>query len=152
MAHSGLYALSEDGGGSGGGWRDHLAVGVVGGKLYAIGGRMDGNYGRNLALNEEYDPATDRWRSRAPMPTPRSGIAAAALGGKIFVFGDESTSGTFNQTESYDPAKDAWTTWTPMPTARHGLEAAVVGQSIYVISGGPTPGGSFSSANEAFTP
>jgi N-acetylneuraminic acid mutarotase len=125
---------------------------VIGGKLYAVGGRLDGNYGRNLAFNEEYDPATDRWRSLTPMPTPRSGIAAAVLGGRVFVFGGESTSGTFNQTESYDPAKDAWTTWTPMPTARHGLGAAVVGQSIYVISGGPTPGGSFSSANEAFTP
>ena len=39
-----------------------------------------------------------------------------------------------------------------MPTARHGLGEAVVGQSIYVLSGGPKPGGTFSSANEAFTP
>jgi hypothetical protein len=39
-----------------------------------------------------------------------------------------------------------------MPTARHGPGAAVVGQTIYVISGGPKPGGSFSSVNEAFTP
>ena len=86
------------------------------------------------------------------MPSPRSGTAAAALGGKIFVFGGEAPSGTFNQTESYDPGTDSWSAWKPMPTGRHGLGAAVVGQKIYVISGGPTPGGSYSSANEVFTP
>ena len=86
------------------------------------------------------------------MPTARSGIAAAALGGRIFVFGGESVRGTFDQTESYDPATDRWETLTPMPTPRHGLGAAVLGESIYVISGGPEPGGSFSSANEVFTP
>ncbi|MBI3079664.1 MAG: galactose oxidase, partial [Deltaproteobacteria bacterium] len=88
----------------------------------------------------------------APMPTPRSGIAAATLGGRIFVFGGESPAGTFNQTEAYDPGRNTWTVRDPMPTARHGLGAAVVGQSIYVLSGGPRPGGSFSSANEVFTP
>jgi N-acetylneuraminic acid mutarotase len=129
-----------------------LAVGVVSGKLYAIGGRVDGRHAKNLAVNEEYDPVSDRWRARAPMPTSRSGIAAAALGGKIFVFGGESPAGTFNQNESYDPAADSWTTWSPMPTARHGLGAVVVGKSIYVLSGGPKPGGTFSSANELFTP
>jgi N-acetylneuraminic acid mutarotase len=86
------------------------------------------------------------------MPTARSGIAAAALNGKIFVVGGESTAGTFNETESYDPAKNEWETWAPMPTARHGLGAAVWGKEIYVISGGPEPGGTFSSANEVFTP
>ena len=39
-----------------------------------------------------------------------------------------------------------------MPTARHGLGAAMVGERIFVISGGPRPGGSYSRANEVFTP
>ena len=58
------------------------------------------------------------------MPTARSGIAAAALDGRIFVFGGESPSGTFGETESHEPVKNEWRTWTPMPTARHGLDAA----------------------------
>ena len=82
----------------------------------------------------------------------RSGIAAAALGGKIFVFGGESNAGTHNQTESFDPANNSWRSWAPMPTARHGLGAAIIGPSIYVISGGPKPGATFSSVNEVFTP
>src|SRR5262249_37094456 len=57
--------------------RDHLAAAAMDGRLYAVGGRIDGNYSRNLASNEAYDPATGRWEQRAPLPTARSGIAAA---------------------------------------------------------------------------
>jgi N-acetylneuraminic acid mutarotase len=92
------------------------------------------------------------WQTRAPMPTSRSGIAAAALERKIFVFGGESGTGTFNQNESYDPVANVWQAWTRMPTARHGLGVAVVGKTIFVVSGGPRPGASFSGLNEAFTP
>jgi N-acetylneuraminic acid mutarotase len=127
-----------------------LAAAVVGGRIYTIGGRIDGSYGRNLAVNEVYDPATDSWRSRTPMPTTRSGIAAAVLDGIIFVFGGESTSGTFDEVEGYDPRTNGWTRYAPMPTARHGLGAAVVSRRVHVISGGPTPGGSASALNEIF--
>jgi N-acetylneuraminic acid mutarotase len=132
--------------------RDHHAIGVLNGKLYAIGGRINGRHDKSITANEEYDPATDRWRALAPLPTVRSGIVAASLNGKVFVFGGESNSGTHNQTESYDPVSNRWQSWAPMPTARHGLGAAVLGQSIYVISGGPKPGATFSSVNEVFTP
>ncbi|HEY7647912.1 MAG TPA: kelch repeat-containing protein, partial [Methylomirabilota bacterium] len=107
---------------------------------------------RNLAVNEEYDPRTRQWRTRAPLPTARSGITAAVLGGRIFVLGGEAPSGTFEQVEAYDPATDTWRTFSPMPTARHGLGAAAVGDRIFVISGGPRPGGSYSPTNEVFRP
>jgi hypothetical protein len=95
--------------------RDHHAIGVVNGKLYAIGGRINGRHDKNITENEEYDPATDRWRARAPMPTLRSGIVAASLNGKVFVFGGESNSGTHNQTESYDPVLNRWQSWALCP-------------------------------------
>jgi len=66
------------------------------------------------------------------------------------VLGGESPNGTFSTNEAYVPAQDRWSTMTPMPTARHGLGSAVVDQRLYVISGGPAPGGSFSSVNEMF--
>ncbi len=134
--------------------RDHHAIGVVVGisKLYAIAGRINGNHDRSIGDNEEYDPASERWRARAPIPTVRSGIAAATLGGRIFVFGGEYGRRTHNNVESYDPTTNKWQRWAPMPTARHGLGAAVIGNSIYVISGGPQPGATFSSVNEMFTP
>ena len=73
-------------------------------------------------------------------------------GSEALLHGGESPSGTFGETESYEPLKNVWRSWARMPTARHGLGAAVLGKQIYVLSGGPTPGGSYSSANEVFTP
>jgi N-acetylneuraminic acid mutarotase len=132
--------------------RDHLAVVEADQRIYAIGGRRDTDFGRNLDANEMYDRHTNVWTSLAPLPTPRSGIAAAELDGRIYVFGGEGPTGTFSQNEAYDPATNTWETMPPMPTARHGLGAAVVDGTIYVIGGGRTPGGSVSDLNEAFTP
>lgn len=132
--------------------RDHLATAMVAGKIYAIGGRLDGDYSRNLPVVEMYDPVTNQWRQVADLPTARSGITAAVLEGKIYVFGGEGAAGTFSENEAYDPVRNMWQRMAPMPTARHGLGSAVVQGRIYVISGGPTPGGSFSDLNEAFTP
>ncbi len=86
--------------------RDHLALVALADHLFAVGGRIDGSYSRNLAANEAYDPESNRWE-QPPLPTARSGIAAAVLDGHIFVVGGEAPSGTFNQVESYDPGKDA---------------------------------------------
>jgi N-acetylneuraminic acid mutarotase len=127
-------------------------VAATDGRLYAVGGRVDGNYSRNLAANETYDPVTDRWEARAPLPTARSGIAAAVLDGRMFVFGGEGPSGTFPQAEAYDGRNNGWSNHARMPTARHGLGAAAVAGRIYVISGGPTPGASASAVNEIFVP
>lgn len=134
--------------------RDHLAVhnSAAQGKIYAIGGRIQVDFGRNVDANEKYHPEADAWTARSPLPTARSGIAAASLGGRIFIFGGEGPEGTFDENEVYDPASDTWETLEPMPTARHGLGAAVVGDTIYVIAGGETPGLSVSGVNEAFTP
>lgn len=32
-----------------------------------------------------YDPARDRWVAKAPLPTPRHGLGAAAVGTRIYV-------------------------------------------------------------------
>jgi len=132
--------------------RDHLASATAGGKVYAIGGRLNGDYHRNLSVTEVYDPSSDTWRQGADLPTARSGLTAAECGGRIYVFGGEGANGTFAENEAYDPSRDAWQAMSPMPTARHGLGSATVGGRIYVLSGGPTPGGSFSRVNEVFSP
>jgi len=128
------------------------ALGVAGMARLAPAGEGHGDTQAAARAAAEIDPVTNRWRARKPMPTARSGIAAAVLDGKIFVFGGEATAGTFNQVEAYDPRLDSWGTYTPMPTARHGLGAVAMGGRIYVISGGPAPGGSASAVNEIFTP
>jgi hypothetical protein len=71
----------------------------------------------------------------------------------VYVFGGElGRPGTYPENEMYDPASNNWSARAPMLTPRHGLAAVAVRDRIYVISGGPRPGGSFSSANEVYIP
>jgi len=126
--------------------REHLAVVVANKKVYAIGGRW-GDRG-NVATVEEYDPPTNTWHERSPMPTTRGGLAAAVVmlpfgGERIHVVGGESFgdgSRTFDENEAYDPLDDEWSTEAPMPLGRHGLAAQEVLDQLYVIGGGETPG------------
>ncbi|MBC7334336.1 MAG: hypothetical protein H5T85_07800 [Actinobacteria bacterium] len=69
------------------------------GKFYAVGG-YSGGY---LATNEEYDPATNTWVTKVPMPTARNWLAAAAPGnGRLYAVG--GYSGTYLATnEEYIP-------------------------------------------------
>lgn len=91
------------------------------------------------------------WSSRAPLPTARSGVAAAVLNRWIFIFGGERAGGVFSENEAYDPAADRWMTMTPMRTPRHGTGGTVVGSLIYIPAGGLVNGGSRpSTTNEAF--
>jgi N-acetylneuraminic acid mutarotase len=99
-----------------------------------------------------YDPGSDKWTKAPDLPTARSGITAAEIGGRVYVFGGEGANGTFHENEAYDPAREAWQVMAPMPTARHGLGSGVIDGHIHLISGGPTPGGSFSNLNEVFSP
>ena len=104
----------------------------------------------NTDLHDIYDAAADAWRSLAPLPTARSGVAAAVLAGRLFVFGGERAGGVFIENEACDPRSDRWSTMTPMRTPRHGTGAAVVARRS-IPAGGLTNGGSRpSTANEAF--
>src|SRR5438445_273893 len=42
---------------------------------------------QSLGTVEEYDPATNTWRARAPMPTPYNHMGGEAANGKIYVIG-----------------------------------------------------------------
>ena len=132
--------------------REHHAAAAVGGLIYVAAGRVHDPGFRNLATFEIYDPVMDMWITGPPVPTARSGIAAVAFNGRFYLFGGEGPSAIFRENESYDPATGMWTTNEPMPTGRHGIGAAVLGNDIYVVGGGPSPGFTFSGANERFTP
>src|SRR5258705_8132097 len=69
----------------------HAAVTALNGKMYLFGGfdlPSAGPPGWNPVNDSwEYDPATDSWQARAPMPTTRGGSVAVVVGGKIYVIG-----------------------------------------------------------------
>jgi len=109
------------------------------GKLYALGGKNGGG-AYALATCEEYDPNSDLWAEKAPMPTGRFYLAAAPGNGKLYAIGGQDNSGNYVATcEEYDPSTNTWTTKSPMPTARSGLATVAFGGMIYTI-GGTTDG------------
>src|SRR5207253_3188100 len=74
-----------------------------------------------------------KWELRAPMPSARTEVAAAELGGKIYVMGGYEKGGDL--VEEYDPKNDTWRTRAPLPKALHHIGAAAVNGKIYVIGG-----------------
>lgn len=128
-------------------------------RIYAFGGQRSGNvvWGA-VAVVEGYDPATKTWKSSAaaelvPMPTPRTGAAAVALGGLVYVVGGEDADGnTLNTVDVYDSAKNTWTPGArvpgppllggpaPMPTARAHLAAVAGPDGRLYAMGGDTGG------------
>ena len=138
--------------------RTGLAVAVVGNSIYAIGGRTftggpcSGSGFAELASVERYDINTDVWTPVASLPSARSDLAAATVGGKIYVFGGCRGPGTIlADVDVYNPVTNTWSTApTDMPTARAGMYAvATKGGSVYVI-GGWDGVGSGLSTNEAY--
>lgn len=134
--------------------RDHLVGAAVDGVFYAISGRRGGIAGVKGRV-DAYDPGLDSWSERAPIPTPRGGMAAGVVAGHILVAGGEGSSnasGVFAEVESYDPATDRWTELALMRTPRHGMAAVGYQGSLYVPGGATLAGFAAVATFEAFTP
>ena len=78
---------------------------AVAGKIYVIGGLEpleNGQGTRVSGRNEVYDPATDTWTSRSPMPTTRNHAFSGAVNGKIYVIGGRLGAGNIPATTNVD--------------------------------------------------
>jgi N-acetylneuraminic acid mutarotase len=115
-------------------------VKAVDGKLYMIGGEIDGaSSGRPetfLADVWMHDPAVGGWVRRAPMPTARSGGGAAVVDGRIYVAGGRPPGGS--AFEVYDPATDRWEALPDLPTPRNHLAMGAIDGRIIVAGGRST--------------
>jgi N-acetylneuraminic acid mutarotase len=113
--------------------RGHVVCGVVRGKIYVMGGWVGGTASDAC---EEYNPATNTWTVRSPMPTPRYTLGAATHNNLIYVIGGMNMSSqVFGNNEVYNPDSNTWTIKAPMPTPRMGGATFLVGNSIYVAGG-----------------
>ncbi len=130
--------------------REHLGVAALGGRIYAVGGRLAGA-DTNLRLLESYAPGTRKWRRLKPVPARRGGTGAAGLGRWLVSVGGETPSVTIRAVYRYDVRRRRWSRLPDLPTPRHGLGVAAFGHKVYAIAGGTTPGLAVSSANESLS-
>ena len=113
-----------------------FGVVTVNGTIYAIGGltAVQDKYHNNRTgttnTNEAYNPDTDTWVKKTPMPGPNwlNSFGIAAIQDIIYCIGGPANN-------IYDSALDSWSAKTPMPTPRWFLTANAVDGEIYLIGG-----------------
>jgi N-acetylneuraminic acid mutarotase len=130
--------------------REHVGVTTLGGRIYAVGGRLAGA-DTNLALLESYVPGARKWHRLRPVPSRRGGTAAAGIGRWLVSAGGETATVTIRTVYRYDVRKRRWSRLPNLPTPRHGLGVVAFGDRVYALAGGTTPGLAVSSANESLT-
>ncbi len=125
--------------------------------IYVFGGCSGFNQITGYPINctgvsREYNPATDNWETKAPMPTARAELQANVVNGKIYLIGGTLPDGSVsNVTEVYDPSNDSWSTAASIPTAVGLYASAVVDNKIYVEGGGQS-GPVIGDLNQIFNP
>jgi len=116
---------------------------VVNDKIYVIGGYYYDASGNPIApsnVNQVYDPATDTWDTKAPIPESIYGVTREnpVIGGKIYVTHGLNT--VFHTTNYiYDPSDDSWSSGSSASHARDGVACGVISDKLYVVGGRNIP-------------
>jgi N-acetylneuraminic acid mutarotase len=124
--------------------RQRPLANAVNGKIYLIGGFQYRDLPPpqttiQLGVNEVYDPETDSWTTKTPMPNTSYEPVSTSLNNKIYaISGFQSSS-----TQIYDAESDTWSQGAAIPTAV-GLAGAgattgkMAPKRVYVIGGYPS--------------
>jgi Kelch motif/PQQ-like domain len=121
------------------------------GKIYVLGGygpdpkdNSNSLYRRGLDV---YDPGTDSWQVKAPMPTGREGLGAAVgTDGTIYAIGGGTDHydrfySCYAVVEAFNPRTNTWSTKPPLPQPMCGVTAGTTAKGAIVAVGGSTVGG-----------
>ncbi len=99
-------------------------------------------------INEEYNPATDTWTTKAPMPNgiEIADLPATVVHGFIYIF-------DYYETYSYSPLTDTWNRYlSEKPTMRSRYGIGVLNDHIYIIGGSVPAVGIPLDVNEEYDP
>lgn len=113
--------------------RARFAQVAVDGAIYAIGGQTATG---PTAVVEIYYPELDLWGRGAAKPTAVANVAAAEIGGLVFVPGGLTAAGGLtDQLEIYNPQLDAWAQAAPLPVPLCSYALTAWGQGLYLFGG-----------------
>jgi N-acetylneuraminic acid mutarotase len=77
-----------------------------------------------------------QWEQLAPMPVPRTEVAAARVGAEIMVFGGFEADGSASRrADAYSPARDTWRRLPDLPIGVHHSTAVGYRGKLYVLGG-----------------
>ncbi|RKN09444.1 Kelch repeat-containing protein [Streptomyces radicis] len=121
--------------------RAEVAVAALGGRMYVVGGTVqNGDEPPVWATTavHGYDPRRDRWAEHAPLPRPLTHVGAAALDGRLYVFGGFVTAVHMRpQPDAYvfDPRRNQWSRLPDLPVALGSIAVAAVGGRLHLLGG-----------------
>ncbi len=132
--------------------RDHFQTAIIGGKIYAAGGRRTSGATKqvfNLTVPEVdvYDIATAKWTAlpeTCNIPTPRAGCMALALDADLIIAGGESKAQkvAHGNVEAFDTHTLLWRNFPSFLRGRHGSGLINFQNAIWVVAGSGSMGGS----------
>jgi len=117
--------------------RQAPASGVIGGKLYVASGCCS-TFGfpfTRYATLEVYDPATDAWTTKAPIPLAVYGGVSGVINGQLYLAGGAQAFGNVADLQIYHPTTDSWSSGAPLPSAGSGMAGTAIDGKLYVAGG-----------------
>lgn len=141
--------------------RELLTASVIGDKIYLVGGLALGpppDWQNSVTdslfrlitysssnLTEVYDPITNSWTEKSPIPVAVDSYASAIVGDKIYVISGRNMDNIVDLVQVYDTETDEWTQAAPIPTPVEAAAAGVItigkATAIYVVGGSITIAG-----------
>jgi DNA-binding CsgD family transcriptional regulator/N-acetylneuraminic acid mutarotase len=76
-----------------------------------------------------------RWNAMAPLPSPRSRLAAVYYDGRVYVIGGDTPEGVTGVVEEYDPSSNSWRARSSKPIPVRNMGAALIGGKLLVPGG-----------------
>jgi N-acetylneuraminic acid mutarotase len=114
---------------------------MIGGKLYVLGGYINGKY-LSAPRMDVYDPATNKWTQLGDMPQGLTHAGCAYDDRYIYVAGGYTvnSAGTkqvfaINNVRRYDTVNKSWTSLPNLPSARGGGSMVLVDNELIFMGG-----------------
>jgi kelch-like protein 18 len=125
---------------------DFDAVNVAG-TIYTVGGNS--TEGSASSTVEAYDPQTNSWSKKAPLPFANAPVAVAQLGYVLAIGGYTPSSGRLADVYAYNPKTDSWSKRDPMHVGKSNPGIGAAGTTI-VVAGGVVNGSGYTTDNETY--